>query len=129
MHMKMMTREEAIAGLREALLALTDDEHSLCQVAAEKRIYCHGFKQWSDSELFRHLRWLAERKGITSRAELEAAANRWHLQRQEVLGLPIACDAQRVDHDQCWGWDNFTNRELEQFYREVAQQEIRIGSV
>jgi hypothetical protein len=125
--MKTLTREQAVADIRKALLELTDDEHSMCQVAAEKRIYCHGFKQWTDSELFRRFRWIAERKGITARTELEAAANRWHLQRQEALGLPIACDAQRVDHDQCWGWDEYPDKEIARFYREILDEDATIS--
>ena len=124
--MKTMTREQAVADIRKTLLAMVDDEHSMCQVAAEKRIYCHGFKQWSDSELFHRFRWIADRKGITSRPELEAAANRWHLQRQQALGLPISCDAQREDHDQCWGWDEFPHSEIERFYRELCGEDVRV---
>ena len=124
--MKTMTREQALSDIRKALLEMVDEEHSMCRVAAEHRIFCHGFKQWTDSELFRRFRWIAERKQITSRAELEAAANRWHLQRQEALGLPISCDAQREDHDQCWGWDEFSDREIEGFYKELRREDVQI---
>jgi hypothetical protein len=37
--------EFAIARLREALVRLTDDDHSLCQVAGERGIFCHGFRR------------------------------------------------------------------------------------
>jgi hypothetical protein len=37
--------EFAIARLREALVKLTDDDHSLCQVAGERGIFCHGFRR------------------------------------------------------------------------------------
>lgn len=124
--MKTLTRDEAIDQMRHALLDLADEDHSICEVAAEKRIFCHGFKQWTDSELFRRFRWIAERRGVKTRAELETLANRWHLQRQEALGLPIACDAQQEDHDQCWGWDEFSNEQLESYYRELLNETVQI---
>lgn len=126
--MKTMKREEAVEEMRRRLLELTDDEHSICQVAGEKRVFCHGFKQWNDTEMFRRFRWIAQRQKITDRYELEAAANRWHLQRQHVLGVVTACDAQQADHDQCWGWDEFTNEQLAAFYKELCEDQIEVTS-
>lgn len=124
--MKNLTREKAIQEMRHALLDLVDEDHSICEVVGEKHIFCHGFKQWTDTEMFRKFRWIAERRGVQSRKELETMANRWHLQRQQALGLPIACDAQQTDHDQCWGWDEFSNGQLEQFYRELLEEPVEI---
>ena len=125
--MKTLSRNQAIGQIREALLRLVDDEHSLCQVAAEKHIYCHGVKQWTDSELERRLDWLVKIKRPKTRAELEEYANRWMLQRQEVLGVPISCDVQQIDRDQCCGWDQFDDVTLAQHYRELFDEEIQIA--
>ena len=50
------TRAEAIARLRDALVKLTDDEHSMCQVAAKRGIFCHGFRRWNAREFDRRFR-------------------------------------------------------------------------
>jgi hypothetical protein len=51
------TREAAIAVLRERLLRMTDGEHSICRVAADRGIFCRGFRRWNDHEF--HARWKA----------------------------------------------------------------------
>lgn len=99
----------------------------MCKVAADRRIFCHGFARWSDEELFRRFRWIAARKGAKSRAELEELANRWQLQRQEALGVAISCDVQQCDHDLCWGWDEFTPGQLARFYRELLGEEVVVA--
>ena len=124
--MKTMSRQTAVAAIRQELIKLVDDEHSMCQVAADKRIFCHGFAQWSDSELTRRLRWLVERRHPGSRVELEQLANRWELQRQSVLDVPLACDVQRIDRDQCLGFDTFSDRQLEEHYRDLLGEEVKI---
>jgi hypothetical protein len=125
--MRTISRQDAIDQLRTKLLTLVDDDHSICDVAAEKRIFCHGFSQWSDSELARRLHWMIDRKKPRPRAILEAHGNRWQLARQEVLGLPLACDVQQIDRDQCLGWESFDNGELEEHYRELIGERVTIG--
>ena len=51
-------------------------------------------------------------------------ANLWQLARQVLEGVPLACDAQRIEHDTCKGWDDFTNEQLEQYHREVTGESV-----
>jgi hypothetical protein len=62
-----------------------------------------------------------------SRQTLEELINRWQLARQDVNGLPMACDVQQREHDACNGWDDFSNDELAKFYAEVFKLEVAIA--
>ncbi len=121
-----MSREDVVAAIRVRLLELVDDEHSMCRVAAEKGIYCRGFAQYSDEEMKRRYSWLLKRNPGMGRDELEDLANRWQLARQIVNAVPMSCDAQTVEHDTCMGWDEYDDRELERFHRELVGTEVRI---
>jgi hypothetical protein len=122
-----MSRAEAIGRLREAMIALTDDEHSMCQVATEKGIYCHGFRSLSEEEFRDRYDWLVARHPKATREEIETLANTWQLARQIVDRVPLSCDAQFRDHDTCNGWNDFTNEDLEGFCREILHKNVRIG--
>jgi len=122
-----MSRADAISRLREALVAMTDDEHSMCQVATEKGIYCYGFRRLSDKEFRQRYDWLVSKNPKASRAEIESLANKWQLARQIVDRVPLSCDAQLKEHDTCNGWNEFTNVELEQFCREILHKNAKIG--
>ncbi len=117
-------RADAIASLRTALLTLTDDEHSMCQVASDRGILCHGFRHFTDDELRASYDWLVRKNPTVTRAELESMANLWQLARQVLEGVPLACDVQRIEHDTCKGWDDFTNEQLEQYLRDVAGESV-----
>ena len=119
-------RNEAIARLRSELLELTDVENSICKVAAEKGIFCRGFRRYSDDELRRRYDWIADRRPDLTREELEVIANDWQLAQQEVFELPMACDVQQRVHDTCRGWNDFTNEQLAKFYGQLTGQEIAI---
>lgn len=73
------SRGEAICRLRERLIPMTDDEHSLCQVAAERGIFCRGFRRWNASEFDRRWRDHIGRSTHLSRAQMEQYANLWQL--------------------------------------------------
>ncbi len=122
-----MTRAEAIRRLREALIAMTDEEHSMCQVATEKGIYCKGFRRLTDTEFRQRYDWLVSRNPKASRREIEDLANKWQLARQIVDKVPLSCDAQLKEHDTCNGWNEFTNAELEGFCREILHKNAKIG--
>src|SRR5690349_6501165 len=94
-----MTRDEAVRRLRYHLLKMTDDEHSICQVAAKTGIFCKGFSRWSDKELRDHFGNLVRHRPGMNRWQLEALANEWELARQTVDHVRIACDAQSLEHD------------------------------
>ena len=51
--MRTISRSQAISDLRCELLKLVDREHSLCQVAARRGLFCNGFGRWSTEELER----------------------------------------------------------------------------
>lgn len=119
-------RQDAIARLRKELLRFTDEENSVCKVAAERGIFCDGFHRYSDAELRKRYDWIADRRPNLNREELETIANDWQLAQQEVFELPIACDVQQRVHDTCRGWNDFTNEQLARFYQQLTGEEISI---
>jgi hypothetical protein len=106
---------------------MTDDEHSMCDVAAERGMYCGGFRRLSDEEFRERYDWLVNHNPKASRKEIEELANQWQLARQIVDRVPLSCDAQLREHDTCNGWNEFTNAELERFCREILHKNARIG--
>lgn len=128
--MKTIQRSLAIDQLREKLASLTDDEHSLCQMASRLGVYCGGFSQWTFAELKERYHWIVKHRPHITRDELEDLANRWQLARQFVKETPLACDTQARGEEGekrvCYGWDNFTNAELARFYAELFGEKIGI---
>jgi len=122
-----LTRSQAIHAIRKHLLAMVDDEHSMCQVAAEKGVFCRGFRQYTDEQLRERYEWLVKKNPEMSREELEDLANRWQLARQVVNKVPIACDAQEIERDTCQGWNDFDNGTLAQYYRQLIGEEVTIS--
>jgi len=125
--METLTREELIARLRDHLVSLTDEDHSICQVAAERGIFCRGFARLSSTELREKYRWLEEKahRRLTT-DELRERANVWELARQQVTNTPIACDAEQHDRDQCTGWDGLSNPQLAHFLHELTGDEVEV---
>lgn len=107
-----LTRRGVIQRLRDHLLTLTDDQTSMCMVAARKGVFCRGFARFSDDQLRREFGWIADRRPQASREELEEVINLYRLARTESLGLRLACDAQTIDRDTCMGWDDFSDEQL-----------------
>lgn len=122
-----MTREEAIARIREQLLSLTDEENCMCKIAAERGIFCNGFRQFTDKELRERYWWIVRKRPDITRQELETIANDWQLAQQDVRELPVACDVQTNVHDTCRGWDDFTNDELRAYLKQLTGEEIRVS--
>lgn len=121
-----MEREEAIARIREELVRLTDEDNCACKVAADRRIFCNGFRQFTDQQLRERYWWIVRKRPDITRAELEKIANDWQLAQQDVKDLPIACDVQQRAHDTCGGWSDFSNEQLVAFYQQLTGKEIRI---
>ena len=119
-----ITRVDAIALLRDQLRQLADDDSSICKVAAEKGIFCQGFRRFSDAELQGRFGWIYRKRPGITRADLEELANRWQLARQDVMALPTACDVQRLERDACHGWDDFSNDELARFCLELTGSKV-----
>jgi len=126
--MKTIDRDEAIRILRTECLALVDDEHSICDVAARRGIMCHGFKQWSFTELKRKYDWMLQRRPNVTPEQLQDLANRWQLARQFVNEEGLACDnLQHGDiHAQCRGWDDFDEEQLAKFVEELTGEAVRV---
>jgi hypothetical protein len=122
------SRADAVGRLRTALLALTDEEHSLCAVAAEKGIFCMGFRRFDDREFQRRFRDTLGYSTHLDRAEMEKLANVWELAEQIRLRVRLACDAQtRSRGGHCRGWEEFSNGELARFCADILGKSIVIA--
>ena len=123
-----LTRSEAIALLRRSCLAMVDEEHSLCQVAARLHILCGGFSQWTSAELRQRYDWIARKHPKTTRRELESLANRWQLARQFALDEELSCDVQQREriHPICLGWQGHSDEDLARFCTELKGGEFRV---
>ena len=119
-------RGEAIASLRKALLALADGEHSICQVAAERGIFCRGFRRWNASEFDRRWRFAIGRSTHLSRAQMEEFANVWQLSEQLRQHVPLACDAGANGPGGCRGWAEFSNADLSRFCADVLGLSVQV---
>ena len=118
-----ISRAKAIAILRHTFLKeleSRDGETSMCKLAAERGIFCHGFAQFGDGELRRVYDWIARKDATATREDLEEIANRWQIARQEFREMPLACDVQQREHDTCRGWDDFTNEQLATYIEEAT---------
>jgi hypothetical protein len=121
-----MNRQELINSLREALLQFTTDEKSMCRVAAERGIFCRGFRSLSDEELRARYWWLDRKRPDSSRAEIETLADSWQLAQQDVQGAATSCDVQQAVHDTCGGWDDFSDEELAGFYKQLTGRALNV---
>lgn len=119
-----ITRNAAVRRLRDVLALMADEEHSVCRIAAERGIFCHGFRRFTDEELRRRYAWLVNRDPSISRQRLEELADRWQLARQVFDDVAVACDAQQIEHDTCGGWDEFSNDDLARFCRELLHESV-----
>lgn len=119
-------REEAVSRLRASLLSMTDDQHSLCQIAAERGIFCRGFRRWSESEFDRRWRKYIGRSTHLSRPQMEAYANVWELAEQIRRRVSLSCDAQTNSGGPCRGWNEFSNADLARFCNDVLGENVEV---
>jgi len=120
--MREKSRERTIQEFRSVLLDLVNDDHSICEIAARKGIFCRGFGQLSDEELWRRYDWIVERLHPRSREELEELANRWQVSQRLACGTALACDTQAIDRDTCRGWDEFSTERLVELLNETRNR-------
>jgi hypothetical protein len=125
---RVWSRSEAIARLRAALLALTDEEHSICQVAAQRGIFCHGFRRWNVSEFDRRWRGAIGRSTHLTRAQMEEFANLWQLSEQIRQRVAFACDAKTQGGNTCRGWEEFSNADLARYCADVLGKNVGVES-
>lgn len=121
-----ISRQSLITALRQELSNRADDR-SMCSVAAEKGIFCGGFKRFTDRELKQRMPWLARKHPFGTRAEIERLADAWQLGRQEMGAVATACDVQQKEHDLCNGWDDFSDDDLATFYTEFTGRMVRVS--
>ncbi|MEO8587311.1 MAG: hypothetical protein ABI584_14195 [Acidobacteriota bacterium] len=121
---RVVSRAWAIRSLREFLLTLTDEDHSMCRVATDRGIFCQGFRKLDDKELKEHFPGIVERRPGVNRWQLEALGNQWELARQTVNKLPLACDVEQREHGTCGGWDDLSNEDLARYCAELLAQEV-----
>jgi hypothetical protein len=119
-------RPEAIARLRAALLPLTDDEHSMCQVAAQRGVFCRGFRRWNASDFDRRWRSAIGRSTHLSRAQMEEFANLWQLSEQIRQRVAFACDARAKCPGACRGWDEMSNADLCRFCADILGKDVQV---
>jgi hypothetical protein len=122
-----LSRTGAIDVLRQALVKLASEDVSICKLAAERNIFCHGLHRHFVSALRRDFDWINRKNPGMSAAELEDVVDRWQLARQEASGLPTACDVQQREHDGCNGWDDFSNEELSRFCLELMGRNVVVN--
>jgi hypothetical protein len=120
------TREEAIARLRERLLALSDGEQSICGLAAEHAVFCRGFRRFNDSEFHRRWRHALGHSTHLNRRQLERLADVWVLSEQIRTGSRLACDMPRSPSQPCRGWEEFGNGEIERFCLELLERPVAV---
>lgn len=120
------SRTEAISHLRPYLARLTDEKNSLCRVAAEKGIFCRGFRRWNVPEFDRQWRNLIGRSTHLSRPQMEEYANLWQLTEQVACGATLACDAAAAARGPCRGWKEFSNDGLAQFCTELLGTNVEV---
>ena len=123
---RVVSRAAAIRMLRDSFIAKTDQEHSMCDVASRERIFCGGFRAWSDQELRTRFATLETRRPGLPRAAFEELANKWQLGRQIVHDSTLACDVQTKEHGTCRGWDAFSNADLERFCTQVLGETFTV---
>jgi hypothetical protein len=119
-----ISRAAAIAMLRDALARLAGPDTSICKAAAQRGIFCRGFRRDDEASLRARYDWIDERRPGLTRADLEDLGDRWQLARQELHQLPTACDVQAEEHDTCGGWDDFSAEELSRFLFEVTKKRV-----
>ena len=119
-----LSRAEAISLLRNALIRIAGPDISICKAAADRGIFCRGFRRYDDVALRAEYKWIAERHPGLSREELEDLGDRWQIARQELHQLPTACDVQTFEHDTCGGWDDFSADDLSRFILEVTKRRV-----
>ena len=116
-----VSRERSIGFLRDVLTGFADGEKSTCRVAAERGIFCRGFRRWPIAEFDRRWRGSIGRSTHLSREQMERFADLWQLTEQFRCGVSLACDASRGPDSPCRGWDEFSDEDLARFCRDLER--------
>jgi hypothetical protein len=125
---EVLSRADAIGVLRDALVRIAGPDASICRAAAERGVFCRGFRRYDDEALRAEYKWLEERRPGLTREQLEDLGDRWQLARQEVRQAATACDVQAAEHDTCGGWDDFSSDELARFIFETTKRRVTVAA-
>jgi hypothetical protein len=121
------TRAEAIERLRRALQTLRDDGRSTCEVAAERGIFCLGFRRWPASEFDRRWRRALGRSTHLSREQMERLANIWQLAEQIRCRVALACDIEATERTACRGWEEFSDADLARYCGDILGRDVVVA--
>jgi prophage tail gpP-like protein len=124
--MMTITREAAVGRIRTKLIDMSEDGKSMCEIAAEKNVLCHGFHRDSADELRKRYAGKIPDAENLCRSDLEQRANEWQLKRQRKEGTLLCCDVQYMFYETCRGWDDFTNEDLARFCRELTGKDFAV---
>lgn len=124
MNKQNISRESAIALLRQKLASQAEPGKSTCQVVQERGEFCRGFSRYSNEELRARFPYAGGRDPGVTRLELERRAGYWQLRRQIETGSVTSCDAQWQRYETCRGWDDFTNEDLARFCNELLHCDV-----
>lgn len=122
------TRHQAIAVLRRGLERLGDPEHSTCHVAAERGIFCRGFRRFDDHEFHRRWKPVLGQSTHLNREQIERLADLWELCEQVAAHVRVACDARAAAPGPCRGWFEFSDEALGRFCAELLGREVVVRS-
>jgi hypothetical protein len=120
------TRREAVDRRRAFLQPMCAGDRSMCEVAADERIFCGGFRRWHDAEF--HRRWKGALGTTThlSRAQMERLADVWQLSEQIRAGVSFACDVNAGRPGACRGWNEFSNDALARFCTDLLGVRVAV---
>lgn len=121
-----ISRPEAVDRIRRILNALEDDERCACAIASRYGIFCKGFDGMPDEEFKQRFYWIARKRPMATREELEQLVSQYHLGRQQVTGAAVCCDVETRDHCGCDGWNTFDNQTLEKYCVQLTGRQVRI---
>src|SRR5262245_48862046 len=109
LHPEHLSRPEAIAVLRDALISRCGEDECACVAAARCGQFCNGLRALSDRELHNRFPLIARSRPYASREEFERLIGLYHLGRQEVDRMAVCCDVETREHCGCDGWNGFDN--------------------
>jgi hypothetical protein len=121
-----VTREEAIAKLREKLWSMTGEDECACVSTARRGVFCQGLNRLGDGELHARYAWLGKNRPSFSRRQLEDLVVAHHTSRVESTHSGICCDVETRERGACEGWDMFDNPALETQLQALGSQPVHV---
>jgi hypothetical protein len=98
----------------------------MCQVAAQRGVFCYGFRRWNAAEFDRRWKFAIGRSTHLTRPQMEDFANLWQLAEQVRQRISLACDAKSSGCGPCRGWDEFSNAETSRYCADLLGKSVTI---